>query len=166
LEKLSYEAVDAVWSDYESDTTDHIPELIKTFEKRQPNILGYLIATGSDVISQKEKEVLLFLGLMIWRVVDHYYPSLPQVPAELIEEKEEQNLKMLEYLAGESETGFRETVDIIMRSYGQEELLRYIIERIYEEPQKGSHIRQKTIGAIVIFAKSVIDVLDNVDPKQ
>ena len=72
---------------------------------------------------------------------------------------------MMEYLAGEPESEFTDTVEKIMETYSQSELLRFIIEKLMEEPEKGVELREDTIGMIVLYLKTIIDCIDTVQKK-
>jgi hypothetical protein len=67
---------------------------------------------------------------------------------------------MLEYLAGEPESDFLDTVEKIIGKYNQQVLLKYIIDRLMDEPQRGAEIREDNIGMLVIYLKTLIDCVD------
>lgn len=101
------------------------------------------------------------MGMMVWYIAEKTGEVIPEISAELLEEKEKVNIKMLEYLAGEPEAEFFETVETIMSKYRQAELLRYIIDKLMEEPQKGVAIHEDNMGIIVMYLKTIIDCIDS-----
>jgi len=128
--------------------------------KQQPFILTYLMATGNDILLMQEREALLFMGVMLWQIVHAVHDTIPQISGEDLDECEAKNVKMLEYLAGEPERDFMDTVEKIMAKYHQPELLRFIIDRLMEETDKGIEISDDNVGMMVIYLKSIIDCLD------
>jgi hypothetical protein len=161
LKTLTTEIIDQKWKSIESINLDDVPDFITDLGRNQPYILTYLMATGEDLLNQKEREMLLFLGIMVWNITNHHVDYQKEIPSEELFDCEKKNLVMLEYLAGEPETDFVNTVDIIMSRYHQHPLLKYIIDRLmedYREPNSG--IRETNIGMIVIYVKSLIDCLD------
>ena len=160
MEILGFEQIDQRWHEMEALEIDSIPEVIDSLGKHQPYILAYLMATGNEILDQNEREALLFMGVMIWHIVSSVTLDIPEVSGELLDEKELKNISMLEYLSGEPEPEFMDTVDKIIANYHQSELLKYIIDRLMEEPEKGVAISENNVGMIVIYLKTIIDCLD------
>ena len=48
---------------------------------------------------------------------------------------------MIEYLQGETDTGFVEAVGKLIANYSQPEVLKYVIEALMKEPEEGCLIR-------------------------
>lgn len=162
LIQLTYEEVDNSWNEMGELDLDDVPRLVNKLGKEQPYILTYLMATGSDILNQPEREMLLFLGVMIWHIVSKIVPDAPEISGDILDYSEEKNMEMLEYLSGEPETDFMDTVAKIMSKYHQSELLRFIIDRLLEEPDKGIELSEDNIGMIVIYLKTIIDCLDSI----
>ena len=136
------------------------PKMIKRMTKPQPFILAYLLAVGHDIFNQEEQELFVFLGVVIWRIMSQGDTPLPKVTEEIIDEAEDANFKMLEYLEGESEADFNETTENMLTNYNQQEVLRYVLEAIMEEPEDDFEIREDNKGMMMIYLKTVIDCLD------
>ncbi len=161
MKTLSTEIIDQKWKDIETLNLDDVPDFITDLGRKQPYVLTYLMATGEELLNQKEREMLLFLGIMVWNIARHYITIQKEILSEELFECEKKNIVMLEYLAGEPETDFVDTVDIIMSKYHQHSLLRYIIDRLMEDYRdETSGIHEENIGMIVIYIKSLIDCLD------
>jgi hypothetical protein len=161
LRTISYDEIDLQWISLTEMSLDDIPAVVNELGQVQPYILTYLMATGSDILDDEEREILLFMGLMVWKLVISQVNSIPEISGEELSECEEKNLNMLEYLAGEPEEEFFITVEKIMNKYHQSEMLRYCIDRIMEEPESENIKENDNIGMIVIYLKSVIDCLDS-----
>ncbi len=162
---LTNNKIDQYWNEMEKLELDDVPTLVNNLGKKQPYILTYLMATGNDIISQPEREALLFMGVMIWYIVGRIVPEVPEISGDTLDDCEDKNVEMLEYLAGEPEAEFMDTVDKIMTKYHQAEFLRYIIDRLLEEPEKGIEISEDNMGMMVIYLKTIIDCLDSAIPE-
>jgi hypothetical protein len=86
--------------------------------------------------------------------------SLPKVTEKALNKAEASNLKMAEYLKGESEDGFEEATRKIIESYRQPEVLRYVVEAIMEDTDEEAPIRQESKGIMLLDVKTVIDSFD------
>jgi hypothetical protein len=159
---LTYDEIDTLWRQKADIEPEEVPQLIDLIGNKQPNIVGYLLAAGDDILQQSEREVIFFTGVLVWYVIDSAGIETPELPLELLLENEEKNYQMLEYLAGEPETQFIDTVDKIMAGYKQSVFLRYIIDRIMEEPGKGIEIQDDHLGIIAIYLKTLLDCVDTI----
>jgi hypothetical protein len=119
------------------------------------------MATGAEILNQKEREMLLFLGIMVWNITKVLIFEHKEISTDELYDCESKNIAMLEYLSGEPELDFLNTVDKIMSKYHQGALLKYIIDRLMEDIKEGnSDIREDNIGIIVIYIKSLVDCID------
>ncbi|MBC8484906.1 MAG: hypothetical protein H8D45_02575 [Bacteroidetes bacterium] len=82
------------------------------------------------------------------------------ITEQTLDEVEESNIKMIEYLEGESEAGFKYSVEMITNNYNQPEVLRYVVEALMEEEEEGCLIRDENKGLMTINLKTVIDCFD------
>jgi hypothetical protein len=160
VQNLTFEEITKSWNKLEELELDDIPQFVDKLGHEQPFVLTYLMTTGSDILNPKEREALLFTGLMIWHISTLKRLKIPEISSEMIDEKESKNIKMLEYLAGEPESDFMETVNHIMTKYPQAELLKFVIDKLMSDPEDDVEIREENIGMIVIYLKTIIDCLD------
>jgi hypothetical protein len=164
VEKLDSQTIEKSWNSMEDMDPDTIPSLINELGRKQPFVLTYLMATGHDILSEQEREALLFMGVMIWQILNEIYSDIAVITGDNLENHESKNHQMLEYLAGESESDFLDTVETIMSKYHQPELLRFIISKLDEEPERGIELSDDNMGMIVIYLKTVIDCFDEIIP--
>jgi hypothetical protein len=85
---------------------------------------------------------------------------LPKVTEEVLDSAEARNMKMAEYLQGETREGFVEATRTIISNYGQPEVLRYAVEALMEEPEEGCLVRDENKGIMLLDLKTVIDCFD------
>ena len=160
MRSLVVEEIDPLWRNKEEMEPEDSPRLVELLERKQPNVLSYLLATGGDILEREERMVVFFMGVLLWYVIDSLEIKVPEIPLESLVETEAKNFEMLEYLAGEPDSEFMSTVEKIMAHYNQSPLLQYIIGKIMEEPQKDMLVSESHIGVMAIYLKTVIDCID------
>ena len=160
MNKISAEIVERTWKEMSTMSPLNYPKLINKFSKEQPFILTYLIAVDGQQFNEDERELLLYLGVVIWMMMSRGNNPLPKVTEKMIDDAEEKNIKMLEYLEGETETDFYEMTDTILQDYNQPEVLRYVVEALMEDDDEDVDIQEENIGLMMIYLKTVIDCFD------
>ncbi|MFP4014895.1 MAG: hypothetical protein ACLFVQ_12470 [Chitinispirillaceae bacterium] len=160
--ELTTKMVEDTWEELQSLDFKHIDSLIEEFSTEQPYVLAYLMATGSDILTEEDRETLVFMGLITWKVISGNEKEVPVVNDQLLVTKEEANMAMLDYLAGEPEAEFMNTVDLIMNKYSQGEFLRFIIHKIASQKESAPSPTRDNVGIVVIYLKTVIDCFDEV----
>lgn len=161
MRPLTYHEIDTLWQNKADMELEEAPQLVEKMGKAQPYALSYLLAAGNDLLVQSEREVIFFMGVLIWHVIDFLDIVLPEISLDHLLENEEKNYQMLEYLAGEPDSEFMKTVEKIMTHYNQSVFLKYVIERVMEEPKKDIEIVDNHLGMIVIYLKTFIDCIDS-----
>lgn len=136
------------------------PKLIERMSKKQPLMLAYLMAVDHDLLNEDERELLVYLGVTVWQIMSEGNPSLRRVTEKMLDKAEGRNVRMAEYLKGETESGFIGVTRSVFDSYNQREVLRFVVEAIMEEPEEGEVIRDEAIGALFLDLKTVIDCFD------
>lgn len=154
------EIVEHTWQRMADMSPDEIPALMNKFASEQPAVVAFLLACGEDLLNQEEKELLLYLGVTVWQIMLRNSGALPEVSDEALDAMVDSNFKMLEYLEGESEFDFMDTVATIYSSYNQPEILRYVLEAMFEEDEVSESIREEMKGMVFVYLKTVIDSFD------
>jgi len=134
-----------------------ITELTNLMRKQQPFVLAYLLAAGHEIFNQDEREQLLYLGVVIWQIMSQGSKPLTKITGDTLDGVEKANIEMLEYLAGESETDFMDTLRQVVNNYLQPEVLKYVVEALVDKQDEGSLIRDEKNGYILIYLKTIID---------
>ncbi len=160
MEPISSEVVDKTWERVASTSPRNAPKLVKRMTKEQPVILAYLLAVDNDVFNRDERELLLYLGVVVWQIMSQGSKALSMITEEILDDAYARNIKIAEYFQGESDDVFIETTRNIIGNYRQAEVLRYVVEAIMEEPEKGCHIRDDNMGFMLLDLKTVIDCFD------
>jgi len=154
------EVVERTWQSVAALSPREGQKLIERMTKEQPVILAYLMAVDSDIFNDDERQTLLYLGVVVWQIMLQGIRPLPKVTEKTLDKAEAKNLKMAEYLQSETEAGFEEATRKIIGSYGQPEVLRYVVEAIMEDTEESSPIREENKGIMFLDLKTVIDCFD------
>jgi hypothetical protein len=172
MNTIPAEIVEKTWRKMAYMPPSKAPSLVNQLAKEQPLILAYLMAAGEDLLNQDEQELLLYLGMVVWQIMSQGDTPLPEVTEETLDAMEDINIKMLEYLEGESDSDFAFTVETIFKNYNQPEVLKYVIEALMEEEDEEEEehedeteadevaIRDEMKGMLLIYLKTLIDCFD------
>ncbi|MCL0078760.1 hypothetical protein M1O56_03740 [Dehalococcoidia bacterium] len=160
MDPISIDIVARTWKRMASLSEHKAQKLAWQMQKEQPVVVAYLLAVDHDILTQDERELLFYIGTVVWQIMSRGSKPLPTITEEDIDDAEARNIKMTEYLQGETETGFVEATRTILNNYGQPEVLRYVVEALMEEPEKDVVIRDDSIGALFLDLKTVVDCFD------
>ena len=98
MEPISSEVVDKTWKRVASTSPRNAPKMVKLMTKEQPVILAYLLAVDNDVFNRDERELLLYLGVVVWQIMSQGAKTLSMITEEILDDAEARNVKMAEYL--------------------------------------------------------------------
>jgi len=127
----------------------------------QPVVLAYLLAVDHDFLNQDERELLLYLGVAVWRMMCRGGCRSATVTEELLDRVERRKEKELKRLVGQGPEALdRAPRDLLIRSR-QPELLRYVVEALMEEDEPGCAIRPDARGLMALRLMTVIEALDS-----
>ena len=131
---------------------------IARLSRDQPALLSYLMGSNDDHYNFDEKQLLLFIGVNVFLMLSKGDKKLAQVSMDDIEAAQQKNIEMFEYLEKEIPGEFQKTTDMIFKEYNQKNMLRYVIETLFDDDD--SHIRADRKGLIFFDLKTVLDCLD------
>ncbi|MDZ7333426.1 MAG: hypothetical protein ONB31_15735 [candidate division KSB1 bacterium] len=160
MNPISAEIVERTWQEIATMAPANYPKIINQFAKEQPFILSYLMSVDEDQFNEDERELLFYLGTVVWRMMSQGDKPLQKVTEEMIFEAEDKNFRMLQYLEGEDENESYDTTAKMFQSYNQTEVLRYVVEALMEEDEQGVNIREDNVGMMMIYLKTIIDCFD------
>ena len=160
MNPISSETVERTWKKMSAMSPQEAPKIINQMTNQQPAILAYLMAVGDDILNQDERELLLYLGVVVWQIMSQGNKPLTQVTDNILDNVNALNIDMLEYLEGESDTDFIDTVVMITTNYNQPEVLKYVVEALMEEREEECMLRDENKGIMMIYLKTVIDCFD------
>lgn len=158
--RIPADVVDRTWVHMAEMPVSNAGALMDAMGKAQPNVLAYLLAVDHDILNQDERELLLYLGVVVWQIMSKGLRRLHRVTQKALDEAEARNMEMLGDLQKVSEAGFLDVLRRVVESCGQPEVLRFVIEALMEEPEEGCLIRDVNTGIMMIDLKTVIDCFD------
>lgn len=135
-------------------------EIIAELKAEQPAILGYLFSDSFIILTQEEKEYLLYLSLVIFESCVEVLDGILEMSPEELEEIEEANWTQLNDAVGKS---FRQKLDGFFEDYPQEDLLAFVEDSlvISEDGEESEEFEVTKEGREPIFIalKTIIDCL-------
>lgn len=131
---------------------------IARLSREQPALLSYLMGSNDDHYNFDEKQLLLFIGVNIFLMLSKGDKTPAEVSMDDIEDAQQKNIEMFEYLEKEIPAEFQKTTDMIFKEYNQKRVLRYVIETLFEDDD--AHIRADRKGLMFFDLKTVLDCLD------
>jgi len=163
MQRIDNEIIERTWESMNYLTLDESMVLVNQMTKEHPLIVAYLMTAGDELLSREERELLIYLGMVVWKIMTKLSGPLPPVTNEILEDAEDRNIQMLEYLEGEPEEEFLNTVGILIENYNQSEILRYVVEAIIEEDDDAVYISDQAKGIMLLCIKTVIDSFDKTE---
>lgn len=130
--------------------------VVRMFSETQPNIFSYLHSETFSLLTQKEKEYLLYLAIIVWRACLEASEkgTLPLAKESDVGEAEETNWALLD---AQSAKTFRERIDVFFQEYRQEDLLAYMEDALLDEDEE--HVTKDGREYLFVAIKTVIDCL-------
>ena len=160
MDPIPEDVVDNTWRVMSRMKSARMTRLVEKMSIRQPVLLAYLMAAGeADFLTEEEKESLLYMGVVIWRIMSKGDRPLYQITERLLDKMEVRNERMLEFLSGESSGDFISSVEMIFKNYNQSQVLRYVVEGLMEEDE-GNEFSEDGKGYMLVSLKTIIDCLD------
>ena len=159
---ISKEIVTQTWQRMARTPTSEASMLIETLKQEQPVILGYLMSLENLPFNQHEREIIFYIGVVVWQIMRESNYSSEQITFEQFRMVEDANYNFLEMLASDTEADFVSAVQSMLETYPEPEVLAYIIEAIMEDDNPDDPpIRDEYRGLAFIELKIVLDALLN-----
>ena len=136
-------------ADFEQEITD--------FTDEYPVLIEYWGAEDFSLLTQDERELMLYLLLVLTKSVEQVKGTLPPLSDEALENAEERNWERLETVTSKQ---FRDRMDVFFDNYPQEDLLAFVEDNLVED--EDSVVTKEGREPMFVALKSVIDVLTNV----
>lgn len=161
MKPISPEVIQKVRKELASkDPLQDVWETWQTLEKEQPAILAYLRVAGGENLNENERQLMVATGMVVWKIMLQGDKPLTKVTPYAVAKQHESNMKMLDYLEGESEDEFTLTVAKILINYSQKEVLKFVVKALTEDVSDDRSIRDEYKGLIITCLKTVIDCFD------
>lgn len=159
MNTISFETIDRTWRDLAAMKPGGFSDLVSDFVQEQPYLLSYLMEVDEEQLNDDERELLIFLGTVIWRIMSQGKASLPQATANDIFDAEDNNFDMLQNYHEEHEADYSQALLRMVQSYNQWELLNFVVDILVEDDKEPT-IRENNLAVMMIYLKTVMDCLD------
>ena len=164
MQPISAEIVEKTWQKLAQMKPAEAIKMVEEAGKKQPALLAYLMGVGGDAFDQEEREIMLYIGFVVWKIMAQGNASLPVISLEDLEAAEDANFKLLEKLSEESPGDFISMVDSMLSRYNQPEVLKYVVEALMEDEEGDMAMEaddeEENMGLMMIYLKTVVDCLD------
>jgi len=127
---------------------------VNQFSEEYPMILAYLLSENFDVLTEQEKEYLLYISTVIAFSTKEEGLDTPVLTEKSIGELEELNWELLQ--ATKAKT-FRDRMDVFFEKYPQEDLLAFVEDALVED--EDSFVTKVGREPMFVALKSIIDAL-------
>ncbi len=135
-----------------------IEALIDRIAEEQPFLFAYLVTMGEGDLNEDEQELLLYLGLAVWQMLSRGEQPLSQVSESDLDRLEQENMRLIESLSGDTEAEFLQKAQSMLKDYAQPAILSFVLESVMEE--ESEVLRPSNRGIVIVFLKIMIDCLD------
>ena len=152
MKTVSPEIIDQVdlWLD-DLEDEHHFERLMDQLSEDQPILFAYLMTMGESDFNDDEKELMFFLGLVIWQAMLKANPSLKELSETRLEKVQADNVSVLELTTEDPETDLEAAFRAMLSNYNQPNLLEYVIDVLFS-PDNGL-VDDKNIGPMLSFLK-------------
>ncbi len=151
---VSEEIIDAVVLNLE--TADFEQE-VALFGEKQPALLGFILSEDFELLTNDERDWLLYLAWVIWRATEKVQEKTPPLSKNALEAAEEANWERLENVTAKR---FRDRMTPFFEGYPQEDLLAFVEDNLTEDEEDTENVITKEGREPMFVAlKSIIDVL-------
>jgi hypothetical protein len=162
MQTISEEIIERTAGKLAAMSINDMPKLLEKMEKEQPEIMAFLMAIDHDVLNQDERELLFYLGMVVWQMMREGTPRPKRVSAERLDELVVSTAKIVESFMNESPGDFMAVMARMFKDHHQINVLRYIVEALFELEADGEHTeaREEMKGVVFKNLKIVLEALD------
>jgi hypothetical protein len=160
MNKISAESVEKAYAAVCGLNEQEAYRLSYDFQKDQPLLVAYLTAVDTGILNQEERELLFYLGTIVWKIMSAENNNLPGADEEYLLSLEDSNQKITDSLRTTDSVKFAEVVKKLLIECLQPEVLRYVIAVLMDEDNAENAVRDENLGIIMVNLKTVIEYLD------
>lgn len=157
---ISAQTVEQIFTQMWNMSEQEAFRLSFTLEKEQPVLIAYLAAVDKDLLNKAERELLFYLGTVVWQVMSHQQNPLPPISQENLLRLELANQAIFAALKTQNKANFSEVVKTVLKECRQTEVLRYAIAALMDEDSAENEVRDEVLGFIILDLKTVIECFD------
>lgn len=160
MDRISSESVEKAYAAICSLTEREAYRLSYDFQKGQPLLVAYLTAVDKDILNQEERELLFYLGAVVWKIMSSDPGEMPETNEDRLLNLEAANQKIADSLRTTDSVKFAEVVKKLLQACPQPEVFRYVVAALMDEDNDENSVRDENLGIIMLDLKTVIEYLD------
>ena len=153
MKLISENIIDSVAEKLDEGSDAAYDKACEDFSKQQPAVYSYLFSEDIALLTEDEREYLLYLALIIWKSVLKVAKKMPVVTALRIDQAEEDNWALLEPVKSKR---FSDKADVFFKKYPQEDLLAFVEDMLTDD--ENSEVTKEGREPMFVALKTVIDV--------
>lgn len=159
MNPISEQVVEQTWQRIAELSARQGKALGIQFVNEQPMVSTYLMAVDGDVFNEDERELLFYLGTVVWQMMAQGDAPLPRVTEQALARAENANVAMLQTLAEVSDQEAHTAMARLLHEYAQPHVFKYVVGALMESAQEEG-IREENLGVMMMDLKTVIDCLN------
>jgi len=152
---ISENTIDQITIELENSTVK-FEQALTRMEEEQPHLLAYLFNENFDVLTNAEKDYLLFLTITIWKSIKKEVGTIALVNENAIGSTEEKNWEIMSAAKGKT---FRNRLDVFFNDTPQEDLLALVEDALTLDDDADRTVTREGREPMFVALKTVIDVL-------
>lgn len=125
--------------------------LVQLFQQEQPALFSYLFSENMELLTDEEKNYLLYLSLVIWQSVGVLAQTVDE---EMVGQLDEENWALLSEASAKI---FRDRLDVFFDNYHQEDLLAFAEDALADD--EDDIVTKEGRELMIVCLKTVIDSL-------
>ncbi|MCB0630457.1 MAG: hypothetical protein R2824_00745 [Saprospiraceae bacterium] len=125
---------------------------LQELEEHQAVLLAYLFSDNFSLFTDKEREFLLFLVIVVYESMKRVNGVPKAISEEELSKAEEENWALLQSVKGK---GFHERLDVFFQRTSQEDLLAFAEDALSDI--EDGYVTKEGREAIFVAVKSVVD---------
>ena len=134
----------------------------KAFQENQQMLYTYLFSESFSFLKEGEKEIFLYLALLIYKAFTEVNPELEPIAEMTIGQYEETNWENWNEASGKN---FTEKLDTFFLNYPQEDLLALVEDSLIDDEEDDDYFNFTKEGKeiMIIGLKTLIDSLHGLE---
>ena len=150
---VSEAIIDTIITQLEDDPEGY-DQAVEALRLKQPVIMAYLFSESFRMLSQEEREFMLYLVIVVWKAMNEVEQELPKINEAHIEITEDKNWEIFHEAKGRT---FRDKLDALFENYAQEDLLAFVEDSLEEDVEQPLSPEGREV--IFVSLKTIVDCL-------
>lgn len=157
VENITYEEVEAVWSEFVSLPDQRMRELVGEMSREQPIVLAFLLEWSEQPYGEENELELLMTGAVaLWLILRSGRRETERVRRSHLVQAKQANDATIEVMSGDTPADLESAVLHMWERYPEPEVLRFLIEMTLQDADDASETSQANSSAF-FHLKTLLD---------